>query len=326
MKRKRSRTIEDDILPVEQTITNLVNSDQPLLNARLADLSGLNPQQISLLYDVWQDIEPKRQRQIMQRLVELADNDVCLNFDTIFKHRLRDKDEEVRRIAIEGLWENKETCLIEPLINLMEHDSSLRVQKAAAQALGRFAILAEHRKIAADYTPRLSRILLAATADSSKPIELRRRALEAVTPLSLFQVREAITEAYHNGNAALKASAIYAMGKNCDPHWLPILVTELAATDAEARYEAAAACGELGEEVAVPHLIGPTDDDDADVQITSVQALGKIGGSEVREHLEKCLNHPGEAIRQAAAQALHELEVTTEPLSPNDIGYGELND
>lgn len=326
MKRKRSRIIEDDILPVEQTITNLANSDQPLLNVRLADLSDLNPQQVSLLDDVWQDIEPKRQRQIIQRLVELADNDVCLNFDAIFKHLLRDKDEEVRRTAIEGLWENEETCLIQPLINLMEHDSSLKVQKAAAQALGRFAMLAEYRKIAADYTPRLSRILLATFTDSSKPIELRRRALEAVAPLSLLQVREAITEAYHNGNAAIKASAIYAMGKNCDPHWLPILVTELAATDAEARYEAAAACGELGEEAAVPYLIELTDDTDADVQIASVQALGKIGSSEAREHLEKCLNHPSESIRQAAVQALHELEVTTEPLSPDEIVYGELND
>jgi HEAT repeat protein len=326
MKKRRSRAIEEDIIPVEQTIAGLADSNQPLLNARLADLSDLSSQQLSLLDDVWQRIEPKRQRQIMQRLIELADDDVCLNFDAIFKHRLRDADEEVRRTAIEGLWESEQSCLIKPLTNLMEKDSSLKVREAAAQALGKFTMLAEHRKIAADYKPLLSRALLATFADSSKPIELRRRALEAVAPLSLPQGTEAITEAYHNGNAALKASAIYAMGKNCDRRWLPILMTELAATNAEARYEAATACGELGEEAAVPNLIALTHDADPDVRMAAVQALGKIGGSEAREHLEKCLNQPSEAIRQAAIQALHKLELTTEPLSPYDIGYGELND
>ena len=255
----------------------------------------------------------------MQRLVELAEDDVCLNFDSIFKHYLKDEDEEVCSTAIEGLWENEETSLIEPLINLMEQESSVKVQAAAALALGRFAMLAEYQKIAEDYITRLSQSLLTTFADSNKPVEVRRRALEAVAPLSLHQVKLAITRAYQSSNTSLKASAIYAMGKNYDPDWQPILITELAAADVEVRYEAATACGELGDEEAVPHLIEITNDDDADVQIAIVQALGKIGGSEAREHLEKCLSHPSEAICQAAVQALHELEVATEPLSPHDI-------
>jgi len=307
-------------------IADLADSNQPLLSSRLTDLSDLNSKQLRLLDDVWQSIEPKWQRHIMHRLVELAEDNVELNFDAIFKHCLKDKDEQVRSIAIEGLWENEETSLIEPLINLMEQDSSVKVQSSAALALGRFVMLAEHQKISEDYTPRLSQILLTTFGDSSRSTEVRRRALEALAPLSLPQVRQSITEAYQNGNAALKASAIYAMGKNCDPYWLPILITELASTDSEARYEAAAACGELGEDKAVPHLIKLIDDADVDVQLASVQALGKIGGSEVKEHLENCLSHPSEAVCQAAAQALHELEVTAEPLSRHDLDYGELND
>jgi HEAT repeat protein len=116
------------------------------------------------------------------------------------------------------------------------------------------------------------------------------------------------------------------MGKNCDPIWLPILLSELTANDSEIRYEAAAACGELGEQEAVPHLIELIDDDDTDVQMASVQALGKIGGSEAREQLKKCLNHPSEAIRQAATQALYELEIITEPLYPNYADDGEQYD
>jgi hypothetical protein len=326
MRKERNRIIEDDILPVEQTITGLADSKQPLLSSRLADLSDLNPEQLKFLDDVWEGIEPKRRRQIISRLVDLAEDNVGLNFDAIFRHRLKDQDEEVRSVAIEGLWENEETSLIEPLINLMEQDSSVKVQAAAALALGRFAMLAEYQKLPPDYTSRLSHVLLTTSVDRSKPIEVRRRVLEAVAPLSLPQVRQTITDAYLNGNHKLKISSLYAMGKNCDPRWLPMLIKELVSADAEVRYEAASACGELGEDDAVAPLIKLTDDADADVRLAAIQALGKIGGSEAKKHLQKCLNHPSEAVCQVAAQALHELEVTREPLSPHDLSYGELND
>ncbi len=316
--------MEDNLPPIEQIISDLADDNQPILNVRLAELSDLNPQQLKLLNNTWQSIEVKRRRQIMHRLLELAEDDVCLNFDGIFKYSLKDEDEEVRITAIESLWENEKTSLIEPLTDLMNNDRSQKAQAAAALALGRFALLAENLKISKDYATRLSRSLLATLADSSKPIDVRRRALEAVAPLSLHQVKQAITGSYHNGDPLLKVSAIYAMGKNCDPCWLPILLSELTTNDSEIRYEAAAACGELGEQEAVPYLIELINDDDADVQMASVQALGKIGGSEAREHLKKCLDHQSEAVRQAATQALYELEIITEPISPRYIDDGEL--
>jgi HEAT repeat protein len=273
-----------------------------------------------------QNIDVKRRRRIIHRFYELAEDDVCLDFDGIFKHRLWDEDEEVRHLAIDGLWENEEVSTIEPLISLTKQDSSHKVQAAATLALGRFAMLAEHQKISKEYIPRLSQLLLTILADSSKPIDVRRRSLEAVAPLSLPQVKQAINDSYNNGNSILKVSAIYAMGKNCDPHWLPILLSELSGSDFEMRYEAAVSCGELGEQEAIPYLIELINDDDSDIRMASVQALGKIGGSEAREHLKKCISHQSEAIRQAAIQALHDLEIITEPLYPQYIDYGELDD
>ena len=326
MKRKRNSILEDNILPVEQILNELVDNKKPVPNARLADLSDLNAQQLKLLDNAWCSINAGRKRQIMHRLFELAEDDVSLNFDGIFKHRLRDEDKEVRRIAIEGLWENEETSLIESLINLMNQDSSQNVQAAAASALGRFALLAENRKISKDNIPRLSQSLLTPFSNNSKSINTRRRALEAVAPLNLNKVNQIITDSYNNGNYSLKVSAIYAMGINCNPDWLQILLSELTSNNPEMRYEAAVACGELGEQEAVPRLIKLTNDDDADTRMASIQALGKIGGSEAREHLKKCLNHSSEAIRQAAKQALHELEVVTEPLYSQYIDYGEPYD
>ena len=303
------------LAPIKEAILNLVNSDKPLLNSKLADLSNLSSEELRLVEEVWIKVEPKRQRQIMHRLIELAEDNVELNFDSIFKSRLEDKDAEVQCLAIEGLWENEEPALIKPLIKLLTHDSSGKVQAAAAAALGRFALLAECQKLCSDYTSKISLALLTVLNDKSKPIEIRCRVLEAASPLSLPEVKEAITQAYQSHNSRLKISSLYAMGKSCDQSWLPLVIKELESADAEIRYEAAVASGELGAEEVLPHLVRLTSDPYIEVQLATIQALSKIGGSKAKESLKKCLTDAKKEIRQAAAEALHELEATADPLS-----------
>ncbi len=246
---------------------------------------------------------------------KLTEDNLELNFDSIFKYCLKDQDAEVRSKAIEGLWESEEASLINPLMNLLEQDSSEKVQAAAATALGKFAMLAEHKKLRSCHTSKVCQALLTVTGDKSKPIEVRRRALEAVAPLSLPQVKEAIMETYRGHNFRLRIGSIYAMGKNCDHSWLPILLKELANADAEIRYEAIGACSELGEKEAVPYLMELTNDPDVDVRLATIQALGKIGGSEAKKCLEQCLDNPSEVVQQAAEQALDELETAEGPFS-----------
>lgn len=299
--------------PIEGTIADLGNSNKPLLSSKLAKLSNLNPEELGFLERVWTTIEPKRRRQVVSRLVELAENDFELNFDSIFKNCLGDQDAEVRSKAIEGLWENEEPSLINPLINLLGQDSSEKVQATAATALGKFIMLAEHKKLRSCHVSKVCQALLTAIGDKSKPIEVKRRALEATSPISLPQVERAITEAYQSHNPKLRVSSIYAMGKSCNPSWLPILLKELGSADAEMRYEAAGACGELGEEEAAPQLIKLANDPDIELQLAAIRALGKIGGTEAKNCLEQCLDDSSEAIQQAAEQALHKLEVGEEP-------------
>jgi HEAT repeat protein len=293
---------------IRETIAELGNRNSRLLNSRLADLSNLNPEELQALEQVWATIKPKRRRQVMHRLVELAEDNFELNFDSIFKNRLKDQDAEVRSEAIEGLWESEDTSLITPLINLLEHDNSEEVQVAAAMALGKFALLAEHKKLRPYYTSKISQALLNSIEDKNRPVEVRRRALEAAASLSLPQVERDILEAYQSSHSRLRTSAVYAMGKNCNCRWLPMLLKELGSSDAEIRYEAAGACGELGEQEAIPHLIELICDPDVDIQLAAIQALGKIGGSKAKECLEQCMNNPSEAIQQAAEQSLYELE------------------
>jgi len=286
-----------------------------LFSARLVELSNLSSTELELLERVWLETEPKRRRQIMSRLVELAEDNFELDFDNIFRFGLKDRDAEVRCQAIEGLWESEEPSLIEPLVNLLESDSSEQVQVAAATALGRYAMLAEHEVLRSCHKATISQALLGVIDDESRPVEVRRRALEGVSPLSLPQVKIAITKAYQGGERKLRISAIYAMGRNCDSSWLPILLNELSSSDAEMRYESAAACGEVGEEAAVPHLITLIADLDTDVRLGAIRALGEIGGTVAKECLEGCLNTSNELIREAAEQALGELEVWEDPMA-----------
>jgi len=300
-------------LPIEETVAELANGDKPLLHSRLVDLSNLNSEELGLFEQARAAIEPRRRRQIMYRLVELAENNFELNFDGIFTSCLKDDDVEVRCRAIEGLWESEDASLINPLINLLGQDSSEKVQATAATALGRFTLLAELRKLRTCYTAKLQEALLAVFGDKSRSVEIRRRALEAVAPLNIPQVQNAIMEAYRTHNSKLRVSSIYAMGKHCNHFWLPMLLKELANANTEIRYEAAGACGELGEEEAVPYLIELIKDPDADVQMAAIQALGKIGGTDAKECLQQCLSNPSQAIRQAAEQALHEMEAGEAP-------------
>ncbi len=143
---------------------------------------------MALFEQVWAGVEPKRRRQLIERLVELAEGNFELDFDSIFRYCLKDEDAQVQCKAIEGLWENEEASLISPLTGLLEQDSSAKVQAAAAMALGRFAMLAELGKLRSCHASTVSHALLKVLNNKSKPAEVRRRALDeleaAEAPLS----------------------------------------------------------------------------------------------------------------------------------------------
>lgn len=300
--------------PVQEAIQHITSSETPL-NTQLTELNGLSAAELSAFNKAWGAISAERRQQIMRRLSELAEDNLELNFDSIFKSGLKDTDAEVRSAAIEGLWENEETSLITPLIELLKNDTSEQVQTAAAIALAKFALLAENNKLRPEYKDRIGQALLAAAGDKNRPTEVRRRALEAAAPLSLPQVKQAIKQAYRSPDARLKVSSLYAMGKSFDPDWLPELLDELASPDAEMRYEACNACGELEAASAVPDIIELVDDSDSDVRLAAILALGKIGTPQARNCIKECLESSNDNIRETAEQAMSEMEAREDPLS-----------
>jgi len=302
-------------LSLEKYLAELSDESKPLVSPKLANLSALSPEEQRLFLEAWAKMGFKRRRQIASRLVELAEENFKLNFDDTFLACLQDRDEIVRVKSIEGLWECENRFLIDPLITMLRDDSKESVRAAAAIALGKFAMLAELGKLRPDEGAKVERALLDVIVDQEEQLEVRRRAIEAIAPLSLPKVTEIIQQAYQSDDPRMRVSAIYAMGRNSDPAWLPMLVKELSSPDAEIRFEAVGACGELGEESAMPHLVRLIHDLDSQVQLSAIAALGQIGGSEAEAALQECLNHPNEHIRQAAGEALEELGLGKDPFS-----------
>jgi HEAT repeat protein len=289
-----------------------LSGDAAPSDATLFELSGLGPEELATVEAGWARLAPERQRDVVRRLVELAEADVQLDFTAILKGLLDSPDPEVRRHAIAGLWECEEASLVARLIRFLT-DEAPEVRAEAVVALGRFAVLAEDGRLLAEQTNLLATSLLETAADDDQPAEVRCRALEAMAPLSEPEVSQAISAAYHGSHPALSLSALTAMGKSCDPSWIPTLTDELSSADADLRREAALALGEIEEEQSAADLAELIYDEDAAVRLAAIRALGEIGGAEAREALEQCLEDPNETVCQAAEEALGGIDTTGEP-------------
>ena len=296
-------------------LDELLEQNKPIVMSRLVKLSNLGPSDIKLFTAKWGLITVERRRQIITRLEELAETNPELDFDQIFQSCLSDPDPVVRVKAVESLAESEDYQLIDLMARLLKEDNDIAVQAAAAIVLGNFALLAELDKLPAHYATKVRQTLFAAIDSTATDNEVKRRSIEAIAPFSLPQVKGIITKAYHSDDLKTRCSALFAMGRNCDLKWLPILLAELNSSDPELRFEAAQACGEIGNEEAISGLIKVLDDSDIEVRVAAIIALGEIGGKEAKNALLGCLEHSDPVTQEAVEEALAVLEFYQEPLS-----------
>jgi HEAT repeat protein len=294
-------------------LAELEDDSHSIKAARLSRLSQLADEERILFQKAWSRFSDKRRRQVIRQLVDLAEDNVELNFDNIFLLSLSDSDPRVRADAIRGLWEYDNRDLIEPLIHLLRADGDTDVRAEAALGLGRFVLQWEFGALRDRYFRRVEDVLRQALTDGEEEMEVRARALEAIGSCSLPWVRQAIRHAYNGSERQLKVSAVHAMGRNCDPNWLPILYQELSSGDAEMRYEAALACGSVADEAAVPRLSPLLEDDDAEVRAVTIAALGEIGGREAKAVLMRYVDHPSRTVREAVREALSLADFDEDP-------------
>lgn len=73
-------------------------------STELAELSELDREEMDTFKTAWSPLGPERRRHIISRLVELAEDNIELNFNEIFKLALSDADEEVRVKGSRRRW------------------------------------------------------------------------------------------------------------------------------------------------------------------------------------------------------------------------------
>ena len=300
---------------LENYLKDLRDTGKPLVVSKLVNLSDLSREEMEAFKSVWHGIDVARRRQIVEMLVEVAEDNFELDYDQIFRLCLGDGDGEVRAKAIEGLSECEERSLLDPLISLLLGDLEDSVRAAAAAALGTFAMLAEFGELKANDADKVEKALLTAFSNKKEQMDVRCRALESISMMSRPQVEVMIRQAYQSDELEFRASALCAMGRTCNSDWLSILLQELSSPSAQLRFEAARACAELEADDAVPRLIELTRDDDAQVRLSAVEALGRIGGDEAKQALQECRDGADDAMSEAAEDALDEMKFREDPFA-----------
>ncbi len=311
---------------ISNTLTRLQDESAPLSDALLQTLSDLDRPGREAFQAVWSQLSTERRRQLVSALTEMANENLNVDFKSILRLSLDDPDEEVRAEAVSGLWEDESPTLTGPLLRLLTQDPAERVRAEAAGALGQFVLMGEMEQLDMSRAFAIQEALLRAYNNPKETLEVRRHALESLAFSSDEAIRDVIDGAYRHGDDRMVASAIFAMGRSADPHWQRIILNELSSSNAEFRYEAARAAGEL-EIVEAVHSLDEIAQQDSDDQVRemAIRALGQIGGNEARRALEGLEETEGnEELREAVSAALDELAFLEDALdAPPLFGFGE---
>ncbi|MGD8814502.1 MAG: HEAT repeat domain-containing protein [Anaerolineales bacterium] len=257
----------------------------PLPVIRLRELSDLSPNQIDLLQEIWDQIPPSRKHSLLVELGQLADLNFEYSFEAINRFALDDEDPNVRRTAIENLWECEDISLVPFLLKTIQEDSFAEVRASAATALGPLLYLCEVTDLSPALLHEIEECLLHITSNDPDFI-VRMSALATLGHSSRPEVIPLIHRAYDHGDDDHKSTALTAMGRSASKDWGPILLTELHNPSPHLRSLAAQAVGEIELRNSIPELIQLLGDVDSDVRLSAIWALGQIGGSHAIKALE----------------------------------------
>ncbi len=290
-------------------LLNAISQDEILLDSQtLGNLSDLNAREMAQFQTAWSDFSPTRRRELIAALFESAEVHIEHDFRTILSWTLEDIDPIIRVLSLEGLWEDERTYLIPKFKRLLQQDENEDVRAAAALALGRFVYFGETGDVDPDDAEEARQALWDSFHAPTESVSVRRRALEGISASGEPEVTRLIENALYQDSRHMRVSALYAMGRNADPRWIPFLMPELNHTDAEVRLEAVRSLGELEARPAVPRIIQLiAAETDREVLLAALTALGDIGGDEARKALEAATEWDDDVVVLAAESALEEL-------------------
>ena len=302
-------------MSLESDLQEIGDENRRLSANQLKNLSDLEPADVQVVAEAWPEIDMMRRLNIIRELSDLADDNVELNFDAVFKIALTDEEPYVRAAAIRGLDEYEETDLIPTFIDMLLIDPDTDVRREAAIALGRYALSAELERLSHADARAIRNALMESAEDLEEDERVRGRAIEALGAMSGEDTENLIESIYEEDSLWLKVGAIDAMGRTCSSMWLPIILRESEHRAPEMRHAAAFAAGEIADEQAVPQLRRMAlQDPDREVQLAAIRSLGAIGGASARVALQGVLYEGDEALQEAIEEAMSEIDFDDDPL------------
>ena len=270
----------------QTVLETLQDAKKSIPHGHLKYYSDLDPASLRLFLDVWRDIQPKRKRQLLEKLQEHFNEDTLVSYEEIGKALLDDSDAEVRARAIGLLAESEDPKLVGKIVNIFLADSDSAPRLAALNLLGEFLLLGEYEKIGGSIERQIEDALISVLRGEDNA-DLRRHALEVLGFSSREEIPALIESAYERADPAWVASALRAMGHSQDERWNADVLDKLLDEEPQVKTAAIEAAGALAIQESVPILIQTLDDEEEENEtvIAAIWSLSQIGGDEARAYL-----------------------------------------
>lgn len=224
-----------------------------------------------------------------------------------------DPDGHVRRAAIKALGEIGDERVFEPLMEVLEKEPYRDVKEEAVITLirldeGRFLKDMDSYDV---YTKKLiarftSNPEVLVSLIGSKEIEVVR--IEAIRRLGMFAIDEKylniIKELLYDDNVEIRRASVLSLidGGYGDEFFVRLLDD----TDMWVRYYAVKGIGAVAPEKHIDRLKEMLDDENVPVVMETVKILGRfLDRDDVREHIERLIDHPEKEVREGVQEVLN---------------------
>lgn len=305
-------------MPTYEEALNALAAHERLRRSQTKQFSDLGPRQLQQFKTVWRGLPDPERISLLAALKKHAEEDSLMDFNAIYEMATEDANADVRRVAIGASADDLSPKLLERLLQLCAQDPEAMVRRAAAERLGGFAYEAEVGTLPEEDARRIEGVLLERVQSETEEMSVRAAALSSVGYFSTETVRAEIGRAITR--SGLKISALRAIGRNIDPIWTKTLEEQMGSQDPAIRREAAEAAANY--EDTVDALADLVDDPELPVRLAAIASLGEIGGQEARDVLIYCYESSDPVMKEAAANALAEMEETEDPLG----GFASVDD
>ena len=294
-------------MDVINLINNISDDNIPYKHSDLIHISSINKKQLEVFFKTWKGISKTRKIDLLKKFILLSEENVELDYSQIFIRFLTDEEPEINQLSLEGLWEYEGREIIDPVISLLDKIHSVEVRISAISLLGIYIMHALDKKIIKrDADKIINQLKL--IFKNEKDINIRKKVLEAISPYGDEEINIFINQTYKSNNIEFKKSAIFSMGQTYNEKWLPKILSELDSINPCIRFEAVNAYAKLCNSNNISPIVKLIKDNDHEIRIATLNAIGVIGGETSIKFLETISNKSNSSLSKAANEILKNIK------------------